>query len=139
MRRIVLSALLLALAATTAACSQSGSSGLTGKVWQLTAITEKVPAFQGVVPAADQGNYTIEFKPAGAFQAKADCNQLSGSYTTTSSGGMTLTPGPMTLMASSEGSFADQYVAGLGKTDSYAIASDQLTLNQSDGGTLTFK
>ena len=83
MRRIVLSALLLALAATTAACSQSGSSGLTGKVWQLTAITEKVPAFQGVVPAADQANYTIEFKPAGAFQAKADCNQLSGAYTTT--------------------------------------------------------
>ena len=139
MRRIVLSALLLALAVTTAACSQSGSSGLTGKVWQLTAITEKVPAFQGVVPAADQANYTIEFKPAGAFQAKADCNQLSGAYTTTSSGGMTITPGPMTMMACPEGSFADQYIAGLAKTDSYVIASDVLTLNQDDGGTLTFK
>ena len=52
---------------------------------------------------------------------------------------MTITPGPMTMMACPEGSFADQYIVGLGKTDSYAIASDVLTLNQSDGGTLTFK
>ena len=133
MRRIVLSALLLALAAIDRGLLESSSSGLTGKVWQLTAITEKVPAFQGVVPAADQANYTIEFKPAGAFQAKADCNQLSGPYTTTSSGGMTITPGPMTSMACPEGSFADQYVAGLGKTDSYAIASDVLTINQATG------
>jgi heat shock protein HslJ len=140
MRRIIFSALLLAIAASTAACAAgSASSGLTGKVWHLTAITEKVPAFQGVVPEADQANYTIEFKPAGTFQAKADCNQLSGSYTTASSGGMTITPGPMTMMACPEGSFADQYVQGLGKTDSYVVASDVLTLNQNDGGTLSFK
>jgi len=140
MRRIIFSTLLLALAATTAACAAaSGSSGLTGKVWHLTAITEKVPAFQGVVPEADQANYTIQFKPADTFQAKADCNQLSGSYKTTSNGGMTITPGPMTMMACPEGSMADQYIQGLAKTDSYVVASDVLTLNQNDGGTLSFK
>lgn len=139
MRRIVLPVLLLALAAISAACAASGSAGLTGKVWQLTAITEKVPAFQGVIPAADQANYTIEFKADGNFSAKVDCNQASGQYTTTSTGGMTITPGPMTLAACPEGSMSDQYLAGLTNTQSYAIANSQLTLTLKDGGTLVFK
>jgi heat shock protein HslJ len=140
MRRIILTALLLALAAVSAACSGSGSgSGLTGKVWQLTAITEKVPAFQGVVPEADQANYTIEFKTDGTFSAKVDCNQASGQYTTTSTGGMTITPGPMTLAACPEGSMGDQYIAGLSNAASYAIANSQLTITLKDEGTLVFK
>jgi heat shock protein HslJ len=138
MRRIALSAFLLAIAALTVACSGS-SSGLTGKVWQLTAITEKVPAFQGVVPEADQKNYTIEFKTDGTFAAKVDCNQASGQYTTTSSGGMTITPGPMTLAACPEGSLGTQYLTGLTNTVSYAIASSALTLTDKDQGTLAFK
>jgi heat shock protein HslJ len=80
-----------------AACSSS--SGLTGKTWQLTAITEQVPAFQGVVPTDQQANYTIEFATDDTFSAKADCNQVGGGYTTTSSNGLTITPGPMTLVA----------------------------------------
>ena len=93
MRRLTTFGLVLATAALIAACSSS-STGLTGKTWQLTAITELVPAFQGVVPAADQPNYTIEFKSDGTFNAKADCNTTSGAYTTTSSGGLTILPGP---------------------------------------------
>jgi heat shock protein HslJ len=138
MRRLTLSALMLVVAAVVIACSSS-SSGLTGKTWQLTAITEKVPAFQGVVPEADQSKYTIEFKSDGSFQAKADCNQVSGQYVTTSTGGMTITLGPSTLVACPEGSMGDQYVAGLGNTASYAIANSQLTLTLKDGGTLAFK
>jgi len=138
MRRITMTVLLVAVAAVVIACSGS-SNDLTGKTWQLTSITEKVPAFQGVVPDAEQSNYTIEFKSDGNFQAKADCNQVSGGYTTTSSGGMTITPGPSTLVACPEGSMGDQYVAGLGNTASYAIASSQLTLTLTDGGTLVFK
>jgi len=138
MRRITMTALLIAVAAIAVACSSS-SGGLTGKTWQLTAITEVVPAFQGVVPAADQANYTIEFKSDGNFQAKADCNQVSGQYVTTSTGGMTITPGPSTLVACPEGSMGDQYVAGLGNAASYAIANSQLTITLKDGGTLVFK
>jgi heat shock protein HslJ len=138
MRRLTLTALLIAVAAIAVACSSS-SSGLTGKTWQLTAITELTPAFQGVVPADQQANYTIEFKSDGTFQAKADCNQVSGQYTTTSTGGMTITPGPSTLAACPEGSMGSQYVAGLGNTASYAIANSQLTLTLKDGGTLAFK
>jgi heat shock protein HslJ len=137
MRKRALFALVIGVAAIVAACS--GGSSLTGKTWQLTAITEKVPAFQGVVPAADQPNYTIEFKSDGSFNAKADCNQLSGSYTTTSSGGLTIVLGPSTLAACPEGSLSSQYVAALGQAASYAIASGQLTITLSDGGTLVYK
>jgi heat shock protein HslJ len=139
------------VAAIVAACSSSGSSAgasasassgganLTGKTWMLTAITEKVPAFQGVVPDADQANYTIEFKSDGSFNAKADCNQLSGTYTTTPEGGLTIVLGPSTLAACPETSLAPQYVAGLGNAASYAIANDQLTITLKDEGTLVFK
>ena len=58
--------------------SPSGQ-GLTGKAWQLTAVTEKVPAFQGVVPDDQQANYTITFNDDKTFTAKVDCNNLSGS------------------------------------------------------------
>jgi heat shock protein HslJ len=128
----------LALGATlVVGCSSGG--GLTGKTWHLTAITEKVPAFQGVVPADQQANYTIEFKTDGTFDAKADCNNVSGSYTTTSSGGMTITPGPSTLAACPEGSMDAQYVAGLANAASYAIANNELTITLKDQGTLVFK
>ena len=146
MRRIVLPVFLLALVAIIAACGSSGgsatssssSSGLTGKVWKLSAITEKVPAFQGVVPAADQDKYTIEFATAGTFAARADCNQAAGSYTTTSTGGMTITPGPMTLAACPEGSYGPQYIDVLSNAASYAIANGQLTITDKTEGTLVY-
>jgi heat shock protein HslJ len=155
MRRLRFFTLALAATAIVAACSTSGSSAgasgaasgssgggggdLTGKTWQLTAITEKVPAFQGVVPEADQANYTIEFKSDGTFTAKADCNQLSGTYTTTSTGGLTIVLGPSTLAACPETSLAPQYVTGLGNAASYAVANGQLTITLKDEGTLVFK
>jgi heat shock protein HslJ len=152
MRKLTFFVLALAATAIVAACSSSGSSAgasaatsgggsgdLTGKTWMLTAITEKVPAFQGVVPAADQANYTIEFKSDGTFAAKADCNQVLGTYTTTSSGGLTIVLGPSTLVACPEGSLAPQYVAGLGNAASYAVANGQLTITLKDEGTLVFK
>jgi len=122
--------------------SPSGQ-GLTGKAWQLTAVTEKVPAFQGVVPDDQQANYTITFNDDKTFTAKADCNDLSGEYVTgdpaASSGPLTIKPGPMTLAACPEGSLGDLFVIGLGGADSYAIDNDVLTINRGDGGTLTFK
>jgi heat shock protein HslJ len=151
MGRALLITLAIASAAVVIACSSAGSSGsagattapsgtgLTGKTWQLTAITEKVPAFQGVVPAADQANYTIEFKADGTYSAKADCNMVSGTYTTTSSGGLTIVLGPSTLVACPEGSLGSQYVAGLGNAASYAITDSQLTITLKDGGTLAYK
>ena len=136
-----------AIAAIVAACSgSSGSSspstasgiGLTGKTWHLTAITEKVPAFQGVVPTAEQAKYTIEFMSDGTFSAKADCNQLSGTYKTSGTDGLTIESGPMTMAMCPEGSLSAQYVDSLEKAKTYAIANDQLTITLSDEGTLVF-
>ena len=137
MRKITLFALAIAAALIVGACNSGG--GLTGKTWQLTAITEVVPAFQGVVPAADQANYTIEFLADGTFNAKADCNQVLGTYTTTPEGGLTIVLGPSTLVACPDTSLAPQYVAGLGSAASYAIADGQLTITLKDEGTLVFK
>lgn len=137
MKKITLVALGVAAILLVAACS--GGSSLTGKTWQLTAITEQVPAFQGVVPTDDQANYTIEFKDDGTFVAKADCNQVAGSYTSTSSGDLSIMLGPSTLAACPEDSFAPQYVAGLGNAASYAIADGNLTITLVDAGTLVFK
>jgi heat shock protein HslJ len=125
-------------AAPTAAPTPTPGSGLTGKTWQLTAMTEKVPAFQGVVPADQQANYTITFGTDGTFQAKADCNQVAGTYTTTPSGGLSIVLGPTTTVACADGSLSDLYILGLGNASSYAIANNQLTITLADQGTLVF-
>jgi heat shock protein HslJ len=124
-------------ASLLAACS-SGSS-LTGKTWQWTAMTTTTPTSQSAVPPDDQANYTIEFKSDGTFASKADCNQLSGTYTTTSSGGLTIVPGPSTLAACPEGSLAPIFQAGLSSAASYAITDGALTITTQDASTLTFK
>jgi heat shock protein HslJ len=118
-------------------------TGLTGKVWQLTAITEKVPAFQGVVPDAQQASYTLEFKADGTFAAKADCNTVAGTFVTAdpsaASGDLAIKPGVSTTAACPDGSFADLYVIGLTNASTYAVVNSQLTITLEDQGTLTFK
>ena len=134
MRRFLLVALMLASTVLIAACGTG--SGLTGKTWQLSAITTTVPAFQGVLPTAEQSLYTINFNSDGNFQARADCNQLAGTYTTSGSS-LTILPGPMTLALCPEDSLSDEYVQALGNAQSYAIANNSLTITTS-GGTLQF-
>jgi heat shock protein HslJ len=137
MRKLVLIALVVGAALVATACS-SGSS-LTGKTWQWTAMTTTTPTSQSVVPADQQANYTIEFKSDGTFASKVDCNQVGGSYTTTASGGLTIVPGPSTLVACPEGSMAPSFLAGLSSAASYAIADGALTITTQEASTLTFQ
>ena len=76
-----------------------GSSGLTDVNWQLSAITEQTPTFQGVVPAAEQPNYAIRFNDDGTYTGRADCNAIAGTYTTGRNNGITIEPGASTLIA----------------------------------------
>ena len=138
MRNRTLIALAIAATVALAACSGSSSS-LTGKTWQLTAMSKRVAEFLSGVPEADQANYTIEFMSDGNYQAKADCNQTSGTYTTTSDGGLTNEPGPTTLVACPAGSLSDEYIQSLTIASSYTIADGQLTITLKDGWTLEFK
>ncbi len=125
--------------APTPAPTPTPGADLTGIPWQLTAVTLRDPAFQGVVPADQQANYTINFATDGTFSARADCNTVSGGYTVTSSGGLTLSPGPTTTVACAEGSYSDLYIIGLTSARSYVVANNQLTITMADGGTLQYR
>ena len=138
MRHRTLIALAIAATIALAACSGSGSS-LTGKTWQLTSMTHRVAGGFGPVPEADQAKYTIAFTSDGTYQAKADCNQTSGTYTTTSDGGLTLEPGPTTLVACPAGSLSDQYIQGLTEASAYTILDGQLSIKIKDGWSLEYK
>jgi heat shock protein HslJ len=114
-----------------------------GKTWQVTGLTTSVPLFSGELPADQQPNYTIEFLPDGTFKAKADCNQVSGSYTTAdpnaASGDLTVTPGPSTMAFCPEGSYSDLYILALSLSTSYVIDATGLTITMNPDGKLTFK
>src|SRR5262245_10228162 len=93
-----LSAPTVAASAPTAtpAASPSAGSSLTGRPWSLTYVTSKTPAFQGVVPAEQQPDYTITFNTDGTYSGKAACNQIAGTYKT-SGDSLTITAGASTL------------------------------------------
>ena len=116
----------------------SDSGSLTGRTWQLAAITGKTPAFQGVIPPAEQPLYTIAFTTGGSFAARADCNAITGTYTLDRGDGMTITPGPSTLVACPDGSYGSLFAHALDTVATWAIAGAELTLTTSDGGTGTF-
>jgi heat shock protein HslJ len=128
----------LVLAAVLIAACSSGSS-LTGKTWQWTAMTTTTPTSQSVVPTDQQASYTVEFKTDGTFASKVDCNQVGGSYTTTASGGLTIVPGPSTLVACPEGSMGTIFLTGLSSAASYAITDGTLKITTQDASTLSFK
>ena len=141
-RSLAATVALLMLAALVAACGSSSSSSsatsLTSNTWNLSAITEKVPAFQGVVPTAQQADYTIAFTADGNAQIKADCNSVGATYATSGDNGITITLGPSTLVACPEGSMSDQFLAGLANASTYAISGSDLTITLKDEGTLQF-
>ena len=137
MRRLILISLALGAALLVAACGSSDSA-LTGKFWKLTGYTEKVPAYQGVVPSEQQSDYTITFRDDDTFSARADCNQVAGSFKTDGKDKLTITPGPSTMAFCGEGSLGDLYVHALSRASTYSVVNNQLTIGLGSGGTLTY-
>jgi heat shock protein HslJ len=140
MRRIVSLVALVALVTLLAACRSGAAagSGLTSKTWTLSSITTTSPASQGVIPASEQGKYTIEFKADNTFSAKADCNTIAGVYYAGDGGSLTIEPGPSTLVACPPASLGSAYTAALATTVRYAIANGELSLTLSGGGKLQY-
>ena len=134
MTRLVLAA--LALGALLAGCASGGTS-LTGHTWQWTASTTTTPVSQSVVP--DPQKYTIEFKENQTFSAKADCNQVSGTWTSTAGNGLDITVGPSTLAACGPDSQSDLFIANLGKASAYVLNTSELVMTLGLDGTMTFK
>ena len=136
MRRPVLIAIaMVAIVSSLVACTASGgTSALTGKTWQLTAVTEKTPAFQGVIPAADQPRYTVEFNTDGTYSGQADCNAISGKYTTSGTNVIAIQAGASTLMMCADPeSFGSIYAHALTTATTWAVANNELTLGNAAG------
>jgi heat shock protein HslJ len=125
----------LTLGALLVGCAPSGVT-LTGNTWEWAASTT-TPVSQSVVP--DPQNYTIEFKANQTFEAKADCNQLSGTWASTSDDGLTITLGSSTAAACGPDSLSSAYIDGLAKTSLYVLDEGKLVLHQGDQGTMTFQ
>ena len=58
---------------------------------------------------ANPEKYTITFLPDGTFNAAADCNQVSGTYSQ-ENGGFTITPGPATMAICDDDGLGEQFV-----------------------------
>jgi heat shock protein HslJ len=83
----------------------SGGSSIVGVLWEWNGLQETHPAHLSAVP--DPQNYLLLLNKDGSFEAKADCNQLHGTYTL-SGGNLTLTHGPMTMAQCAPSSLSDK-------------------------------
>jgi heat shock protein HslJ len=137
MTKLLLVLLLAAAGLGGAGCggSSSGDSDITGVLWRWTGGQDASPPALHAVP--DPQNYLLEFATDDTFSAKADCNQLHGSYSKSGSS-LTLKPGPMTLAQCPPGSLSDTYVSQLGSVTGWEISDGQLSLKLKDGGTMFF-
>jgi heat shock protein HslJ len=133
-RAVVAAAAIAAVAVLVAACGGSGSD-LTGKTWQATSITTTTPAFQGMVPPDQAANYTITFQSDGNAAIKADCNNVTATYTTGDNNAITITLGASTMAFCGEASLDQAFTAALAAAKTYEVSGSTLKLN-ADGGTL---
>lgn len=134
-RRRVGVAGLVVVALVLAGCA-SGNT-LTGKTWQWNAWTTMTPQAQEDVP--NPSSYTIEFLDDGTFQAKADCNTVAGTYTTSASQALKISLGPSTLVACGDDSLSSTFGEKLGLATGYTFFRSEMTINLQDLGTMTFK
>ncbi len=130
MKKIITLTTLILLAILLTACSSGPPKEMLDTTWEWQQLTETSPAAQSVVP--DSENYTIVFNQDGIYNAKADCNMLSGGYEVSGSS-LTLLPGPSTLAECGPDSSYDQYVSLLGQVDGYEMENDKLILTFGDG------
>ncbi len=115
----------------------SSDSSLTGKTWQWVSWTTVTPESQADVP--DPSGYTIEFRSDGTLEAKADCNTVAGTYTSSASGGLKIYLEPSTLAACGADSMSETFVEKLGLAISYTFFRSEMTINLQDLGTMQLK
>ena len=81
-------------------------------VWQWTELSGTAVNPPQTIPNPE--NYTITFKADGTYSGQADCNRISGTYST-ENGGLSLSPEMATTMAlCPEGSLEQDYLRLLG-------------------------
>ena len=130
MKKLITLTTIFLFAALLTACSSGLPKEILDTTWEWQQLVETSPAAQSVI--LDSEIYTIVFNQDGIYNAKADCNMLSGSYEVNGSN-LTLLPGPSTLAECGPGSSYDQYVSLLGQVDGYEMENDRLVLTFGDG------
>ncbi|MBX3086215.1 MAG: serine hydrolase [Anaerolineae bacterium] len=92
---------------------------------------------------AQDDHYTVVFNADGTMNITADCNKVSASYTVSGQNALTITLGASTLVACASDSFADQFLASLGKATTFIIVAEAQNLDvillDSDGASLSFQ
>jgi heat shock protein HslJ len=129
--------ILAATAVMLGGCASTAGGDITEGTWHLTSITSIHR--QAIVPVEDMVNYTLTFNDDGTFDAKADCNQVGGTYTIVDASVLTMTLGPSTLAVCGEESLGDEYVQLLDDVKTYSIAEDQMTLTLEDSSELLYQ
>ena len=106
-------------------------------LWQWVSLVETMPAAQSVVP--DPENYNLVFRADGTYSAKADCNQLMGSYELLGSQ-LRLEPGISTLAECGPDSSYDFYSSLLEQVDGVGTREGVLVLLLADeAGIMNFE
>jgi heat shock protein HslJ len=121
-----------------AGCGGGGKNETTvvGEIWQWNGLYETHAATVSSVP--NPANYLLLLNDDGNFEAKADCNQVHGTYKL-SNNHLTLTLGPSTQAACGPNSLSDKYIALLRQVVSQAISDGSLVLGlQRDTGKMFF-
>lgn len=132
---VALALIVAVLSVMLTACT---NRSLVGQTWLLAATTVSSPTFSGIVPPEWMTKYTIEFAEDGTWTGKADCNSVSGTYSTSGSDEIAIVRGPSTLAVCPEESLADLYLAGLESAETYRVAAEQLVLGLGGDDTFTF-
>jgi heat shock protein HslJ len=115
--------------------SSSAPNSLTQGIWQWER-TEY--SDDSVVTANDPSRYTITFLPAGQLAIRADCNNVTGTYTASASQ-LSIQLGATTLVACPPDSQDSLFLRDLGNTVTYVFDGNQLVLNlKFDTGNMIF-
>lgn len=102
--------------------------------WQWVSFTSPVE----MLIVNDPGRYTIRFNADGTAGIRADCNTVRATFTTSGSG-ITILPGPSTLVACPPDSLDQQFLSGLNNAVIYFFQEGDLYMDTfADGGTLRF-
>jgi heat shock protein HslJ len=102
-------------------------------VWQRTEMSDDT-----TIVSPDPNKYTISFQADGRLAIRADCNQGGGSYVLDGPQ-LTITPGPMTLIACPPPAQDAAFMRGLRDVATYVMDGDNLVLNlKVDSGNMIF-
>jgi len=108
----------------------TASTGEDGIVWEWVDVVNRGTNETTTVPNPE--NYTISFNEDGTFSGMADCNAISGEYSTEN--GLHLTLGPSTMMFCGEESLDQLYLDLLSRVVTGGPNGDAFAMETAGGG-----